>query len=61
MMDSADDSLARETALKIIGLSDRGEITLTGVETIIREFMARGRAAQVAVDQILAAEDDELS
>jgi hypothetical protein len=38
--------LVHATALKIIALSDRGEITLSAVEKIISECVARSAAAE---------------
>jgi hypothetical protein len=38
--------LVHATALKIIRLSDQGEITLSAVEKIISEFMAHSAAAE---------------
>lgn len=42
------------TALKIVGMSDRGEVTLSGVEKVLNEFIARGIASQKPVDTLIA-------
>ena len=40
--------MVRETALGIVALSDRGEITLASVETLLRNFLAHLLSEQSA-------------